>query len=277
MTKLTDVQVREIRRLFKTKMMKQKEMAIKYGVSLATINNVIAKRAYKHVVDEEIDIDQERPYPCRVQEGCLKCFKNSSLRSAHERRHTKPYKCSTCEVGYATKDEMKFCERKHKNKLKDEKVIIPDIFTLLDLSERDVYDEKTLKRKYKKAVLKYHPDKGGNEELFIKVQSFKDKLCELIEDDEMVEHYIDQRREYNEYKAQRDKYDSQSELRTTFNDITKKMNETRHLKGTADEGYKELRRQQYKLKKDLVDKPSYYPREFGQSVGSSLGFSFSWC
>ena len=83
MTKLTDIQVREIRRLFKTKMSKQKDMAEKYGVSVATINNIIARRAYKHIVDEEIIVDLEKQYRCRVQEDCSKCFKNSSLRSAH--------------------------------------------------------------------------------------------------------------------------------------------------------------------------------------------------
>ena len=84
------MQVREIRRLFKTKMAKQKDMAETYGVSIATINNIIGRRAYKHIVDEEIELNQDKQYSCRVQEDCNKCFKNSSLRSSHERRHTTP-------------------------------------------------------------------------------------------------------------------------------------------------------------------------------------------
>jgi hypothetical protein len=48
------------------------------------------------------------------------------------------------------------------------------------------------------------------------------------------------------------------------------MNETRHLKGTVDEGFKQFRREQYNLKKDIVDEPSFYHREFGESAG------FSW-
>jgi len=115
MTKLTDIQVREIRRLFKTKMSKQKNMAKTYGVSVATINNIIGGRAYKHIVDEVIELNEDKQYGCRVQDDCNKCFKNSSLRSAHERRHTKPYKCSVCLVCYSTNDNMKFCERKHNN------------------------------------------------------------------------------------------------------------------------------------------------------------------
>jgi len=270
MTKLTDIQVREIRRLFKTKMSKQKDMSEKYGVSLATINNIIGRRVYKHIVDEEIVLNQDKQYSCRVQEDCNKCFKNSSLRSAHERRHTKPYKCTVCLICYGTKDRMKFCERKHKYENKDKKVILPDIFTLLDLSDKDVFDKRNLRIKYKKAVLKYHPDKGGEEELFIKVQSFKDKLYDLIDDDEMVLHYLEQNKKYTKYSVQKEKYDSQIALREEFTVVTKKMNELRHLKGTVDEGFKQFRREQYNLKKDIVDKPSYFPREFGESVG------FSW-
>ena len=270
MTKLTDIQVREIRRLFKTKMSKQKDMAEKYGVSVATINNIIARRAYKHIVDEEIIVDLEKQYRCRVQEDCSKCFKNSSLRSAHERLHTKPYKCSTCLVCYGTKDHMEFCERKHKDQNEDAKIILPDIFTLLDLSDKDVFDKRNLRNKYKKAVLKHHPDKDGEKELFIKVQSFKEKLYDLIDDDEMVMHYLDQKKNYTKYRIQQDIYDSQVALRKEHHNITRKMNEARHLKGTADEGFKQLRRDQYKLKRDIIDKPYYYPKEFGESTG------FSW-
>jgi len=74
MTKLADIQIREIRRLFKTKMSKQKDMSLKYGVSIATINNIIAKRAYKNIVDEEIEFNQDKPYGCRVEDNCNKCF-----------------------------------------------------------------------------------------------------------------------------------------------------------------------------------------------------------
>jgi hypothetical protein len=270
MTKLTDIQVKEIRRLFKTKTSKQKDMAEQYGVSLATINNIIARRAYKHIVDEEIEFNQDKPYSCRVKEGCDKCFKTSSLRSSHERLHTKPYKCSTCNIGYSTNDRKKFCERGHKHKENEDAIVLPDIFTLLDISDKDSCDEKTLRNKYKKAVLKYHPDKGGDNQMFIKIQSFKDKIYNLIDDDDMIIHYLDQNKKYTTYKTQKDIYDTQSTLRDEFADVTKRMNELRHLKGTVDEGFKELRRQQYKLKKIIVDKPSYYSREYGESNG------FSW-
>jgi hypothetical protein len=270
MTKLTDMQVLEIRRLFKTKMAKQKDMAETFGVSVATINNIIGRRAYKHIVDEEIELNQDKQYSCRVQDDCNKCFKNSSLRSSHERRHTKPYKCTVCFVCYGTKDRMKFCERKHKSEIEDKKVILPDIFTLLDLSDKDVFNKKNLRVKYKKAVLKHHPDKGGAEELFIKVQGFKDKLYDLIDDDEMVMHYLDQSQKYTKYHLQKEKYDSQTALREEFTVVTKKMNEVRHLKGTVDEEFKKLRRERYKIKKDIVDEPSFYHREFGESAG------FSW-
>ena len=264
MTKLTDVQVKEIRKLFKTKMMKQKDMATKYGTSVSTINNIIGRRTYNHVVDEEIEIDNERPYPCR--EGCNKCFGNSSNRSAHERGHTKPYKCSVCKAGFAEKDRMRCCERKHRSDEDEKKEVLPDIFTLLDLSGEDVYDETTLRRKYKRAVLKHHPDKGGNESWFIKAQGFKVKLLDLIDDDEMVDHYLDQKKQYTEYKSKKEKYDSQVDLRKQLDDVTKKMNEARHLKGTVDEGFKNLRRQQYAFKQVIVSKPSYWPTEFGESL-----------
>ena len=124
--------------------------------------------------------------------------------------------------------------------------------------------------KYKKAVLKYHPDKGGEEELFIKIQGFKDKLYDLIDDDEMVIHYLEQNKKYTKYIVQKEKYDSQIALREEFTVVTKKMNETRHLKGTIDDGFKQFRRERYKLKKDIVDKPYFFPREFGESAGVSL-------
>lgn len=270
MTKLTDDQVREIRRLFKTKMIKQKDMSIKYNVSLATINNIITHRAYKHIVDEEIELNQDKPYSCRVNDDCNKCFKNSSLRSAHERHHTKPYACTGCNVHYGTNEQKKFCERKHKREDEDSKVILPDIFTLLSLSDKDTFDKRNLRIKYKKAVLKHHPDKGGQQEIFIKVSSFKDKIYDLIDSDEMVIHYLAENKKYTKYKVQKDKYDSQTALREQFIEVTNKMNELRHLKGTADEVFKQYRREQYKLKKDIADKPSYFPREFGESVG------FSW-
>ena len=134
MTKLMDIQVREIRRLFKTKMSKQKDMSDKYGVSIATINNIIGRRAYKHIVDEEIVMNQDKQYSCRVQDDCSKCFKNSSLRTAHERRHTKPYKCTVCLVCYCEKGQMKFCERKHNNNNIDVK---------LDNIQTTVVDDET--------------------------------------------------------------------------------------------------------------------------------------
>jgi hypothetical protein len=80
MTELTDIQVREIKRLFKTKMSKQNDMSEKYDASLATINNIIGGRAYKHIVDEVIGVDQNKQYSCKVQEDCSKSFTNSSLR-----------------------------------------------------------------------------------------------------------------------------------------------------------------------------------------------------
>ena len=263
MTKLTDVQVKEIRRLFKTKMMKQKDMARIYGTSVSTINNIIARRTYKHVVDEEIVINKERPYPCR--EGCQKCFNNSSNRSAHERTHTKPYKCPVCKVGFAEKGRMEWCQRDHKDTEDEKKETVPDVFTLLDLSGEDIYDERSLTKKYKKSVLKHHPDKGGKESWFIKVQDFKEKLFDLVDDDEMVDHYIKEKNKYTEFKEKKAIYDTQVDLRKQFDDVTKKMNEARHLKGTANEEFKSLRRQQYKLKKSIIGKPSYWPKDFGET------------
>jgi DnaJ family protein A protein 2 len=67
---------------------------------------------------------------------------------------------------------------------------------LLDLPM--IYNESLLRKKYKLACLKYHPDKGGNPDIFLQVKEAFDYLNEAPEpydilnkfDDETLHYYV---------------------------------------------------------------------------------------
>lgn len=56
----------------------------------------------------------------------------------------------------------------------------PEWFTLLDLQQWPPTHEQ-IKEAYRRAALKHHPDKGGDAEVFIKIQSAYEKALEWIE------------------------------------------------------------------------------------------------
>ena len=50
--KLTDAQVIAMRRLYRRGRMRQRDLAEHYGVSLVTVNQIITRRAWKHLPEE---------------------------------------------------------------------------------------------------------------------------------------------------------------------------------------------------------------------------------
>lgn len=261
MVRLTDAQVNEIRRLHLTKRMKQKDMVAKFGVSLATINNIINDRAYKHVPKEVVEVDKDRPYPCRVADDCDKTFKTAGYRNTHERYHTKPFKCETCNVGYAEKSGKEYCERQHRDIHNAKKQAKPDILTMFnidgvnDLEECDDITE-LLRKKYLSACLKHHPDKGGDEDTFKMLQDNKSKLDDIEFYD--IDELIKDQKKYRDYHSRFLKYNEQEGLRGDLVAAKKVMNEIRANKGTNNEEFKDARKAVYKLKKEVMDKPRYY-------------------
>ena len=253
MTKLTDNQVREIRRLYKLKLSKQKDLCKVYNVSLSTINNIICGRTYKNIAEVEIAINQAKPYPCRVDPECQKAFKRSSARCKHERIHTKPFKCPECHTSYAEKDQAEYCQRHHN----DDKLEEPDLMTFFNVDAEDLNCRKKLKKKINRILLKCHPDKGGDAETFMKAQESKKQLLDGDIDELLKDH-----KNYVKYVNQYKLYDSQSDLRAERDVLRAKLSVTRRTKGTGNDEYRSIRRDMYKISKVLVDKPYYVEGRF---------------
>jgi hypothetical protein len=256
MTKLSNDQVREIRRLIKTKTMKQKELTTKYNVSLATINNIINNQAYKDVPEEDIEINKEKPYSCRVSVDCQKAFTSASLRKRHEAFHTKPFKCVKCEKGYASKERKEYCERKHRDEEienEEAKKLTPDILTLFDLDIK-LIDKEYINTIYKKALIRHHPDKGGSNDTFNLIQNNKLELFKLIYADEKTLKDAERKQKYYQQLL---KYYSEEQtlLRNKISEKRKEMNNIGRENGTSNELFKQKRKEVYQLEKQLIVKP----------------------
>jgi hypothetical protein len=73
-----------------------------------------------------------------------------------------------------------------------------DAFLILNIDSNELLTELLLKRKYRKACLKYHPDKsGGSSESFIKVKEAHDYLKNEVVVEEPLQHYIQMLKNFN--------------------------------------------------------------------------------
>ena len=117
----------------------------------------------------------------------------------------------------------------------DEKIEI--ILNIFGINKN--YDENTLKKSYLKLALKYHPDKGGDEDSFKKItQAYKFLLKKLSEKDSLKSH-IDLKTENEEF-TRNQMSDNRQNINLTEkfdNNIFNKIYEENRQENNFDVGY----------------------------------------
>ena len=73
-----------------------------------------------------------------------------------------------------------------------------DAYSILNIEPNELLTELLLKTKYRKACLKYHPDKsGGSSESFIKVKEACDYLKNEVVVEEPLQYYVQMLKNFN--------------------------------------------------------------------------------
>ena len=245
MTKtLSSTDVNNIRKYVSHKLKTQKQLAQEYNVTEQTICLLIRNITHQDVPK---DFETDNLYHCR-NPVCKRTMKTAQQRYCHE-SYCIPAKIEQRKKREAKQEIKRDAKSKPSSGCYDEHVTIKkDILTEFEVPVEMVLNEKNLKKHYNKQVLKNHPDKGGQSDMYRRIKTIYDELknlsemekCLLKSDQKMFIDCNIINEKYNENRFIRE-----TQLRTV-NEHKNETNFIRANQGTNNEEFKAARRRLYK-------------------------------